>query len=68
MGRSDLLDDEVYQILELYHLCRDFHALPSEGGVLDQDQWLVRQLSIVAAAYHEKATQKKGKSNGLGGT
>lgn len=34
--------------------CKEFNALPNEGGVLDQDQLIMRKLRIVDDALAEK--------------
>jgi len=43
--------------------CKEFSALPNEGGVLDQDQLIMRKLRIVDRALVEKAEQERKKDN-----
>jgi len=35
-------------------MCREFNSLPSQGGLLDQDQLIVRKMMIVLSAQSEK--------------
>lgn len=61
-------DQDVQELVEVYNTCETFSALPDEGGVLDQDQLLMRKFGMVQEAKAEKqqrdqqsAKQGKGK-------
>lgn len=47
------MDPEVFFFIELYKACKAFGHLPEEGGVLDQDSFLMYGLMGVAKAEAE---------------
>jgi hypothetical protein len=53
MGRTPEIQ-ETPHYLNLYNVCQSFQALPSEGGVLDQDQLIMRRFFVIEAAISEK--------------
>jgi len=53
--------DETPTYLELASICSRFSVLPNDGGVLDQDQLVMRKLMIVYSAWDEKQEKEKPK-------
>lgn len=47
---ADYVDDPENhpqpEILWLANICRQFHALPCEGAILDQPEWLLRGMNM----------------------
>lgn len=41
--------------IALHKLCKEYKALPHEGGVLDQDSYLIHGLGGVIAAAEQRA-------------
>jgi hypothetical protein len=58
----DPSDTLVQDLLQLDMLCELYQTLPSEGGILEQDQLLMRRLLIVRQQ-REEAKQKKRKKS-----
>jgi hypothetical protein len=54
----------VLDLLELHAMCKEYHSLPTAGGIHDQDHLLMRKLFIVMAAIKEKEAKKKSGSRG----
>jgi hypothetical protein len=45
-------------------MCEMYHALPSSGGVLDQDSYIIYGLTAVSAALGQKAEKEQQKQKG----
>jgi len=58
-GSSVLLepDPEVDHYLRLYRFMRDYHVLPREGGVLDQDADLIHILEYIGQVLNDLKDQ-----------
>jgi hypothetical protein len=50
--KPELIETPTY--VELTILCDSFRSLPSAGGVLDQDQLVMRRIAIVREAQAER--------------
>lgn len=48
-------DSEVINLINLTNMCQTFQCLPREGGVLDQDCYLIIGMQHVLQAQAEKA-------------
>jgi hypothetical protein len=48
------MDEDVAEAIAITNMCQEFHCLPREGGLLDQDSYLVWKMQIVMAAKAEK--------------
>lgn len=46
--------EKVAVLMQLVNMCETFHCLPSSGGVLDQDPWLMDQFVMVQIARQER--------------
>jgi len=42
-------------------MCQEFHCLPEEGGLLDQDQLIVRKMQIILNAQAERRERERQK-------
>jgi hypothetical protein len=51
--------NEVSLAVTLESMCERYHCLPDEGGILNQDQLLIRQMQIVSAAKHERSERER---------
>lgn len=54
-------DDEVAFAVTLYSFCSKYRALPSAGGVLDQDAYYMQLLRLVDAAVQEREKMEEQK-------
>lgn len=54
LGNKKDLDDDMLEHIKLLNSCERLHSLPSTGGVLDQDQLIMRKFDIITDARHEK--------------
>ena len=48
--------------MEITALCRTFHCLPSSGGLLQQDPYLVEGMSYVVEAMNEREQKEAAKN------
>jgi hypothetical protein len=58
-------DEDVAFAVDLTNMCETFHALPRQGGLLDQDSLHVYMMRSVIVAQREKAEAERGRQNGL---
>jgi len=65
LGRKPELD-ETGTYIELASICDRFNTMPNEGGVLDQNQVVMRKLMIVYAAMQEKQALEEKRRNKRG--
>jgi hypothetical protein len=54
-------DEDVVQVLNLYHFCKTFHALPTTGGVLDQNFRVMLLFEAVSEAESEREIREQEK-------
>jgi hypothetical protein len=47
-------DPEVAALVQLTNLCQGFHALPEQGGILDQDCVLMRAMHSCVIVMEKK--------------
>lgn len=48
---------EVNLAIELYNYCKEFRVLPREGGLFEQDAYIMLLLQYVSVAVNEKMSQ-----------
>jgi len=57
-NKKDVTSD-VIDAINITILCQEMHSLPHDGGILDQDQLIMRKMNIVLSAQAEKHELEK---------
>lgn len=56
-------EEDVVEVLNLYHFCKTFHQLPRPGGVLDQPWKVMFLFEVVSAAESERDIRDQKKAD-----